>query len=81
MPQLDHYNFTLAYISFSVCFFLTIVLFATVYLPMMHRHQKVNEFLTKELIAREKITEIEANTISEAKEQFIIRSLNKFNNK
>ncbi len=43
MPQLDHYNFTFAFFSFSVCFLFTIILIATVYLPMLHRHLKVKE--------------------------------------
>jgi len=60
MPQLDHYNFTFSYFCFTVFFILTIILIATVYLPMIHRHQKVRKFALKEFLARNIILDIEA---------------------
>ncbi len=80
MPQLDHYNFTFAFFSFSVCFLFTIILIATVYLPMLHRHLKVKELHYKELIAHNIILEKEALLLLENKEQYILAELQKRRN-
>ncbi len=77
MPQLDHYNFTFSFFSFSGCFLITIILIATVYLPMFHRHQKIKELHFKELLAQNIINKKEALIIREKKEQYILTELKK----
>ncbi len=77
MPQFDHFNFTLSFISFSGYFLLTIILIATVYLPMLHKHAKINELHYKELIAQNIILKKEAMLLREKKEQYILTELKK----
>jgi hypothetical protein len=77
MPQLDHYNFTFSFLSFSGCFLITIILIATVYLPMLHKHQKIKELHYKELIAQNYILKKESLLLREKKEQYILTELKK----
>ncbi len=77
MPQLDHYNFTFLFLHFRDVFLITIILIATVYLPMLHRHQKTKELHYKELIAQNIILKKEALLLREKKEQYILTELKK----
>lgn len=75
MPQLDHYNFTLPYFCFAIGFLFTIVMLATVYLPMLFKHQKVREFHLKEMIAINKILEKERLLLISAREQSMVNAI------
>jgi len=75
MPQLDHYNFTLPYFCFAICFLLTIVLMATVYLPMLYKQKKVREFHLKELIAKNQILIHEQKFLVNAREERLLRAI------
>jgi hypothetical protein len=66
---LDHYNFTFSFFCFAFFFILTITLLATVYLPMIQRHQKVRLFHLKELLAREQALILESKRLLELRDK------------
>lgn len=74
MPQLDHYNFTLAFACFSICFLVTMLLVGAVYLPMLYRHQKVREFTIKELLGKISSLKLQKALVIKAREDIITKT-------